>query len=97
MEALFPLGQCVTTRNAFERIKAANTPVWELLTRHQSGDWGSVCNEDARENELSVKHGFRILSVYPIDANKPCEGNNRLWIITEADRSSTTVLLPEDY
>lgn len=61
------------------------------LSRHARGDWGDVCKEDAGENELSLQEGFRLLSVYK-DRNGVC-----FWIITEADRSATTVLLPEDY
>lgn len=63
----------------------------ELLTRHQTGDWGVVPEPDRRENELSVKEGFRILSSYPVG------GDDRIWIVTEADRSATTLLLPEEY
>ena len=61
-----------------------------LLVRHVSGDWGEVPHEDARDNELSVQEGFRILSSYTV-------GGERVWIITEADRSSTCILLPEEY
>jgi hypothetical protein len=69
----------------------------ECLRSHQYGDWGSVCPEDARENDLSVAQGFRILSCYAIDPTKPASGDNRLWVLTEADRSVTTVLLPSVY
>jgi hypothetical protein len=86
--AKFPLGQIVITRNAADRLDAV--AVAESLRRHASGDWGEVCPEDARENELSLKKGFRLLSVYGT-------GERRFWIITEADRSVTTVLLPQDY
>jgi hypothetical protein len=61
-----------------------------LLERHQKGDWGDVPPEDAKENEFSVANGFRILSSYRI-------GEHRLWVITEADRSVTTILKPEEY
>lgn len=61
------------------------------LDRHANGDWGDVCPEDRAENELSLNHELRLLSVY---ADKRREV---FWIITEADRSVTTVLLPEDY
>jgi hypothetical protein len=60
------------------------------LARHQDGDWGDVPTEDSRENELSVREGFRVLSSYEV-------AGERLWIITEADRSSTCILLPEEY
>ncbi len=62
----------------------------KLLERHQSGDWGEAPAEDARENEFSVKHGFRVLSSYRV-------AGERLWVITEADRSATTLLLPDEY
>lgn len=84
----FPLGQVVITANANARLDPA--AVQEGLRRHTSGDWGHVCPDDAAENELSLKEGFRLLSVYG-------EGEGRFWIITEADRSVTTVLMPEDY
>jgi len=59
------------------------------LARHASGDWGDLDAHDRRENELALRHGRRLLSSYPV-------GERRVWIITEADRSVTTVLLPED-
>ncbi len=61
------------------------------MQRHRSGDWGELDEHDQRENELSVREGFRILSAYRTRRHA------RLWIITEADRSSTTILLPEEY
>lgn len=84
----FPLGQIVMTANAASRLDAA--AVVEGLRRHAKGDWGEVCPDDARENEFSLKGGFRLLSVYGT-------GEGRFWIITEADRSVTTILLPQDY
>jgi hypothetical protein len=66
----------------------------ELVERHASGDWGAVPSADARENELSVREGFRIVSSYPLREES---GSPRVWIITEADRSSTCLLLPEEY
>jgi hypothetical protein len=63
-----------------------------LLARHQNGDWGEVPPEDARENRIGVEHGFRVLSSYPIGEN-----GTRIWAITEADRSSTCLLLPSEY
>lgn len=87
---LFPLGQIVATPGALALLTETGTHPVRLLARHQTGDWGNVPPEDARENALSVKRGFRILSSYPV-------GDDRVWIITEADRSVTTLLLPEDY
>jgi hypothetical protein len=84
----FPLGQVVITAAANEAL--SQTAVAEALARHSSGDWGEVCPEDARENELALAEGFRLLSVYR-------DGGERFWVITEADRSVTTVLLPDDY
>jgi hypothetical protein len=61
------------------------------LVRHIAGDWGEVDEQDRRENELSLVHGFRLLSAYTL------KNGTKIWIITEADRSVTTVLLPEEY
>lgn len=88
-ESKFPLGQLVATRNAANCLSTSD--VSEALRRHASGDWGNVCDEDRVENELSLTEGFRLLSVYMSSTGV------KFWIITEADRSSTTVLLPEDY
>jgi hypothetical protein len=89
---LFSLGQVVATPGALTLLAGAPTNPAELLARHQGGDWGEVPPEDSRENELSVLQGFRIVSSYQVGA----EGKS-LWIITEADRSSTCILLPEEY
>lgn len=95
---LFPLGQIVATPGA---LAASRYPeqFLELLARHVRGDWGCVDPDDAEANRMAVIDGDRILSAYPIDPEKPCAGfgENCLWIITEADRSVTTILLPEDY
>jgi hypothetical protein len=89
---LFPLGQIVSTPGALEALKAEGSNALLLLGRHVSGDWGDLSEDDRRENELSVKKGFRILSAYRL----PRTGL-KLWIITEADRSATTFLLPDEY
>lgn len=69
------------------------------LTRHVIGDWGHVCVEDKAANDEAIRIGNRILSAYPLDPGKPGKGwgENTLWIITEADRSLTTLLLPSEY
>jgi len=85
----FQLGRTVITRNALERLR--NEDVQEALGRHAAGDWGDVCPEDQQENELSLEKGFRLLSVYRSKAGE------KFWVITEADRSATTILMPEDY
>ncbi len=64
------------------------------MPRHAGGDWGEVPPEDARENELSVHEGFRVLSSYPVGSEAR---GGRVWIITEADHSSTCLLLPSEY
>lgn len=95
--ALFHPGQIVTTPGAWE---ACTKPrLAECLIRHLKGDWGNVCKEDAASNNAAVKNGDRILSAYAIDPTKPAKGygENCLWIITEADRSVTTFLLPSEY
>jgi len=94
---LFELGQIVSTPGALAACSHGHR--LKCLNRHAKGDWGNVCKADAAENDEAVKEGFRILSAYPIDPAKPCKGygDNCLWIITEADRSVTTFLLPDEY
>jgi hypothetical protein len=94
---LFELGQVVSTPGAMEACSPEHLAT--CLRRHASGDWGVVDVEDAESNKEAVKAGLRILSAYPIDPAKPCRGfgENTLWIITEADRSVTTFLLPDEY
>jgi len=89
--ARFALGQVVATPGALAAMEEARQNPLGLLRRHQSGDWGELCDEDKAENELSVREGFRILSAYVL-ATKV-----KVWVITEADRSATTFLLPEEY
>jgi hypothetical protein len=88
---LFPLGQVVATPGALQVLDQAAVNAWDLLRRHQRGDWGNVPPEDAEENGRSVANGWRILSSYPVSEE------HRIWIITEADRSVTTLLLPDEY
>jgi hypothetical protein len=91
MAALFPLGHLVATPGAIELLRSAGEDLLPaLLERHRSGDWGDVPPEDARKNEFSLRHGFRIVSSYRV-------AGERLWIITERDRSVTTLLLPSEY
>lgn len=94
---LFPHGQIVATRGAMEVSEGRPLFLSECLTRHLMGDWGNVCKEDAAANNAALKDGDRIFSVYVIDESKPCEGDNRIWVITEWDRSVTTFLLPSEY
>ena len=88
MKDKFPFGQTVITRNAADSLNPED--VCRCLRRHVSGDWGELCPEDVEQNERSLEEG-RLVSVYH-DQNE-----TKFYIITEADRSVTTVLLPEDY
>lgn len=85
----FALGQVVITTNALSHLEMPE--IEAAVHRHAHGDWGDVCPDDKKENELSLTSGLRLLSAYQ------AQNGVRFWIITEADRSSTTVLLPEDY
>ena len=87
----FELGQTVATPGALQALAKTNETPLPYLVRHSAGDWGDLTDDDRRENELSVKDGFRILSAYPL------RDGTKIWIITEADRSATTILLPEEY
>lgn len=87
---LFPLGQVCATRAADALMRAHGIAPADVLHRHQHGDWGAIDAEDACANAAALRHGLRLMSVYPF-------GEVTLWVITEADRSLTTLLLPEDY
>jgi hypothetical protein len=87
----FPLGRVVATPGALSALEKAEQSPAEFLDRHVNGDWGEVTDADKQENELSVEQGFRILSAYTTSAG------DTIWILTEADRSATTILLPEEY
>ena len=87
--AKFRLGRIVSTPNALESI--TQDDILTAIGRHQSGDWGDICAEDRKANDESLVDGTRILSVYA------AANGTKFWLITEADRSVTTVLLPEDY
>lgn len=88
---LFPSGRLVATPGALALLDGASKSPLEFLSRHLRGDWGDLDPEDKIENELSLKHGFRLLSSYRVNKTE------KLWVITEADRSVTTLLLPEEY
>jgi hypothetical protein len=87
----FPLGRLVATPGALEALDESMESFWPYVTRHGNGDWGEISQEDRAENELSLKEGFRLLSAYAL------KNGQRIWIITEADRSATTILMPEEY
>lgn len=94
---LFDLGDIVATPGALGVIEAEN--VRELLTRHAGGDWGCVGAGDSATSDAAIVSGARLFSAYAIDPSKPCAGHgeNCVWIITEADRSTTRLLLPDEY
>jgi len=89
--SLFPLGRVLATPGALQALGRNETEPALLLGRHQSGDWGDLDAKDRAENVRSVEYGFRVLSAYTLP------DGTRLWVITEADRSSTCILLPEEY
>ena len=89
--AKFSAGHIVATPGALEAFDASAESPLTFLQRHLAGDWGDVDEHDRRENELSLQHGWRILSCYRLSTGV------KFWVITEADRSATTFLLPEEY
>ncbi len=86
------MGRIVSTPGALDALAAEGANALQLLKRHVSGDWGELGEDDKAENEFSLNKGFRILSAYLL----PKTGV-KVWIITEADRSATTLLLPSEY
>jgi hypothetical protein len=84
----FSLGEVVITPGALDTF--AEIEYGKCLSRHVTGDWGDLCDEDKQTNEIALNEGLRLFSSYIINGNK-------LWIITEWDRSATTLLLPSEY
>ena len=89
-KSLFALGQTVATPGAIAGMEQAAISPVDLLRRHQRGDWGDLDKEDKQSNDQALSHGDRIFSAYQFDTVK-------FWVITEHDRSATTILLPEEY
>lgn len=89
---LFPLGKIVMTRGVDDLVADGKVDILPLISRHATGDWGDVCQIDQQLNDDAVKSGNRILSCY----QQPQE-IGKIWIITEWDRSYTTILLPYEY
>jgi hypothetical protein len=87
---LFEPGVVVGTPGTVPIMDRHNLNPYIIIARHVSGDWGDVGTEDALSNEEALKHGARLMSVYKF-------GDDSLWVITEADRSSTTILTPDEY
>jgi hypothetical protein len=86
-----PLRRLVATSGAIEAMTRAGQDAAQFLARHRSGDWGEIDAQDAAANDHAVGHGERVLSAYLL------KDNTKLWIITDADRSLTTILLPDEY
>lgn len=87
----FSAGQVCATPGALDAINEAGQSPMDFIGRHVVGDWGDICEDDQRVNEESLEHGLRLLSAYRT------EEGVKLWVITEADRSATTILRPEEY
>jgi hypothetical protein len=90
MTAPLPLGRIVATPGALKLFSEIGEAPFDYLARHATGDWGDLCAFDRRQNEIALREGYRVLSSYEVPAG-------RVWVITEADRSITTILLPEEY
>jgi hypothetical protein len=88
---LFDLGQLVATPGALAALEKSGQSPMAFLSRHVMGDWGELSEDDRKENQFSLEMGFRLLSSYQTNAGE------RMWVITEADRSCTTILLPDEY
>lgn len=100
---LFPLGQVVATPGALELLAKHGVAPATLLQRHAGGDWGQLDASDRQANDEAIAHGFRVLSCYVLPlqgagaADGPAADADRIWIISEADRTSTTILQPSEY
>ena len=90
MRSPLSLGRVVATPGTLRLLEVVGDHPFELLARHAAGDWGDLCAFDRCQNEIALRDGYRVLSSYAV-------GRERVWIITEADCSITTILLPEEY
>lgn len=90
-KTLFPLGKTYATPDAVALLQELELSPFEFIARHWQGDWGDLATEDVEANAAALRYGYRLLSSYEIGSGQ------KLWIITEADRSATTLLLPEEY
>jgi hypothetical protein len=89
--AKFSLGQVVATSGVIDLVKKKSLAYNTFIIRHASGDWGDICKEDKDSNDEAVENGWRIVSSYNVG---PAD---KIWVITEYDRSVTTLLLPSEY
>jgi hypothetical protein len=90
MTVPLPLGKVVATPGALKLLSEMGEDLFGYIARHATGDWGDLCAFDRRQNEIALRDGYRVFSSYDVSAE-------RVWIITEANRSVTTILLPEEY
>lgn len=91
LRPLFPLGKTFATPGALAALEQADKSAAEYFARHHGGDWGDLSDEDKDANEYALISGERILSAYRLSDEV------KIWIITEADRSASTILLPDEY
>lgn len=90
-ESKFHLGEIISTTQLFVYCEKNRFALFSYLARYANGDWGDVCKEDWKSNDEALKNGLRLISEYKLPDGR------RIWIITEWDRSATTLLFPEDY
>ena len=90
--AKFNLGQLLATPGVLSAAEEAGDDLRTYLSRHAQCDWGTVDRDDLRANDRALRDGTRLLSAYLLK-----DGHTKIWIITEADRAATTILLPEEY
>jgi hypothetical protein len=88
---LFPLGRILATPGALGALQNAGQDARELLARHAAGDWGTLSEDDRHANDCAITHALRLLSAYHLTTGE------KIWVITEADRSATTLLRPSEY
>lgn len=92
-EQLFNLGQIVATPGALQVLEGTSQTPLDFIKRHAAGDWGDVCEEDAEANNEALSNGDRLFSVYHTNGS----GGQKLYLITEWDRSATTILMASEY
>lgn len=88
---LFPLGSVVATPGVLRLLEENGHTATEFISRHHVGDWGDLCEEDRELNNVALRDNSRIFSAYNLNDGQ------KIWVITESDRSSTCVLLPNEY
>ena len=87
----FPLGRIVATPGALTAMERSGDVPADFVRRHGCGDWGNVGADDRARNDAALKDGLRVVSSYTL------KDGEKIWVITEADRSATTLLLPDEY